>query len=187
MRRRSSRAIVAVVGVGLAAVGVGLTISQGGHPGGDPGGRILHALRPATDAVPSDAKVINSLSAEPYWDDCRGSESYSCTRPGWGLVNAVVEFTTKSAAEPLLRHADAVLTAQGWCLSSRESSPLGPVLTWAKMVPGGRWGWATLSPGDQGPGSPLTWDLSASAPALGPGIQASPLSDPPCRPAGAPF
>ena len=184
MRGRNRWAVLTAVGVGLAAIGVasGLSLTRGGHPGGDPGGQILRALRPVTDALPADAKVMNRFSNEPYWDDCQGGESYSCTRPGWGLAGVDVQFTTATSAGPLLQHANSVLTAKGWCLSARESSPLGPVLTWAMAVPGGKWGWVTLGPGDMGPGSPLMWNLAASAPAIGHEVERIPLSSPPCLP-----
>lgn len=182
MRGRNRLAILAIVGVGVAAIGVavGLILTPGGHPGGDPGAQLLRALRPVTAALPPDARVMNSSSTEPHWDDCRGGENYTCTTPGWTLASVEVQFATAIAAGPLLRHANSVLTARGWCLSKQESSPLGPVLTWARSVPGGGWAWVSLGPGDRGPGTPLTWSLDASAPAAGHEVVAGPLSSSPC-------
>ena len=144
-RRAAGVGVVAAVVVGLAALG-----GQGApHPGGDPGGRILAALRPAAAAVPAGALVLSRQEREPGWTACGGGRS------GWSQVGVDVQFSVPLAGDRVAGVVAGELAELGWRASGSG---------WTRPVPGGAVALAALSQGDRAD----VWWLRVSAPPEGP-------------------
>lgn len=143
--RLAGGAIAGAVVVGLVALG-----GQGApHPGGDPGGRILAALRPAATAVPPGALVLSRDDREPSWTTCGAGRS------GWSDVAVDEEFSVPLPGDELIARMDGQLAGQGWRPGVRGS--------WTKPVPGGARALAALAATDQAG----VWRLDVTAPPEG--------------------
>jgi hypothetical protein len=161
LETQSSR-MVAIAILLLATLGfMGFWILRG--PEADPGGRVLHQLQPAAQALPSDAQVIYRYDLEPKWDSCDG-------RPGtlgWDNVILQIHFESRTPTMALVEHADQTLHRLGW---SHVYDTVGQV-AWAKQLDSGSVANAQLSNAvpDQGGGT-QKWDLFVSAPPIGPQV-----------------
>lgn len=145
-RRLAGAGVVAAAVIGLAALA-----GQGTpHQGGDPGGRILLALRPAAAAVPPGALVLSRQEREPSWIACGGGAS------GWSDVGVDVQFSVPPPSGELAGRVDRHLAELGW-------RPSGGA-RWTKPVPGGARASAALVAGDRAD----VWWLRLSAPPEGP-------------------
>lgn len=132
-------------------------------PSGDPGGRILGELRPATAAVPGAATIAYRQEVEPRWDSCDG-------RPGtfgWDDVVVIVHFTTALSAETVKAHADAALRPLGWMPDSSQRQGDVSSYSWTKELGNGTT--ATVQVSHEGQ-DPRAWDLGAGAPPVGPRV-----------------
>jgi hypothetical protein len=129
-------------------------------PGGDPGGRVLHQLQPAAQAIPSDAHVIYRYDLEPKWDSCDGRQGTF----GWDNVIVQIHFESRTPTIALVGNADKTLRRLGWSQQYYTNGQAG----WRKQLANGSVANAQLSnvvPG-QG-GLAQTWDLFVGAPPIG--------------------
>ena len=157
---RRFRALPAVAG-GAVLLVLAWAVLAVATPNGDPGGRILGELRPASAAIPAAAAIGYRQEVEPRWDSCDG-------RPGtfgWDDVAVIVHFTTTLSAEAVRAHADSALRALGWKVDS--SLHQGDVFSysWTKELFNGTTTWVQVSNEGQ---DPRVWDLAAGAPPVGP-------------------
>jgi hypothetical protein len=129
-------------------------------PGGDPGGRVLHQLQSAAQALPSDAHVIYRYDLEPRWDSCDGRRGTF----GWDDVIVQIHFESRTPTMALVEHADGTLHRLGWSLEYDGSGQVG----WTKQLADGSVAHAQLSNAvpDQG-GPTQNWDLFVGAPPIG--------------------
>jgi hypothetical protein len=149
-RRLAGAGIAAAAVVGLLALA-----GQGGpHSGGDPGGRTLAALRPATAAVPAGAQILARQESEPSWMICAGAPV-----SGWTQVAASVQFSVSLSPSRLIEGVDRQLADRGWRLVNAS----GAGAAWTKALPGGGQAQAALVP----TGRTGVWQLRLSAPAQG--------------------
>ena len=125
------------------------------QPTGDPGGRVLGQLRPATAALPADARIDYRNDVEPRWDSCDGRPGTE----GWDDVDVQVHFTTATAETEVLTHADAALRQLGWLPDT--SQPAGS--SWTKALANGTTAKASLEH-EVGPDA---WTLFVLAPPVG--------------------
>jgi hypothetical protein len=161
LETQSSR--MAAIGILLLAslVFLGFWILRG--PEADPGGRVLHQLQPAAQALPSDAHVIYRYDLEPKWDSCDG-------RPGtfgWDNVILQIHFESRTPTLALVEHADQTLRRLGWSHVYDTGGQVG----WTKQLDSGSVANAQLSNAvpDQG-GTTQKWDLFVGAPPIGPQV-----------------
>jgi hypothetical protein len=133
---------------------------------GDPGGRILAALRTAASAVPTHAHLNWSHFDEPKLDSCD-------SRPGtWGYdpVSVQVDFSWQKSQSTVLASVRRALELIGWRWT--EPTPAAfpgqnygtgdAIGTWLKTLPGGRPATAALFSGTN---AHAEWSLIAEAPA----------------------
>jgi len=147
-----------VLGLGLllvVVVAAGIWLWIGAQPTGDPGGRVLDQLRPATAALPSDARIVYRNEVEPRWDSCDGRPGTE----GWNDVVMQVHFTTATADINVLSNADAALRRLGWLPDT--SRPAGS--SWRKALANGTTARASLEH-DVGQDA---WTLFVLAPPVG--------------------
>ena len=157
----SSRKIFAIlILVAIASTGVVMLASrrESGHPGGDPGGRILALLKPTASAIPKDARIAYRHNIEPLWDSCDGQVGTF----GWSDVVVQVHFRSSTKRREVFAHVASVLARQGW-IAGRVSEPDGPGLRsdWTKPSP------SALSVSLSNNTPDMAWDLYASAAPLG--------------------
>ena len=157
----SSRKIFAIlILITIACTGVVILASrrESGHPGGDPGARILALLKPTASAIPNDARIAYRHNIEPLWDSCDGQAGTF----GWSDVVMQVHFRTSTKPREVFAHAASVLARQGW-MPGRVSEPDGPGLRsdWTKRSP------SALSVSLSNNTPDTAWDLYASAAPLG--------------------
>ncbi len=151
-------------GVTLAAVAIGVTAALLlRHPGGDPGGIRVTALRGIAAAVPADAKVQLHHAAGPVWASCFGRPGTK----GWNDVSNEYQFTSASPVDTVVAGAKATLKSAGWAQTSTFTFPLGPAVEWTKTLKGNVLAHALLSVNNRGANTATYWDLSASAPSAG--------------------
>jgi hypothetical protein len=115
----------------LLVVGLTLWLSRPGQPGGDPGGRMLRALQPASTAVPAGSTDIVTQSYDSVW-------SAACPdnpggRAGWSEVRVSTRFTNALPKEQVVSAVNSALVGDGW---TRHYESLGPgqgvVAHWTK-------------------------------------------------------
>ena len=148
--RRGYLAVGCLLAVAVAA-GIWLWIAA--QPTGDPGGQVLDQLRPATVALPQDAKIAYRNDVEPRWDSCDG-------RPGtygWDDVVVQVHFTTAAPDFEVRANADTALRRIGW--QPDGNYPVGSF--WTKVLANGTTAKASLDHGQD------AWDLFVLAPPVG--------------------
>jgi hypothetical protein len=151
---------VIACGAGIAVLAVAL-ISRA--PSGDPGAHILGELRPASAAVPADARIGYRRYVEPRWDSCDGRSGTF----GWDDVVVIVHFATTLSPDAVKKHADTALRPLGWL--SNPAQHEGDVFgyRWTKTLSNGTAADAQLSNESQ---DPETWDLYVGAPPVGPRV-----------------
>ena len=152
-----------VIGLGVVLViGVaGLTLWPSRHdrPGGDPGGRLLTALRPVAAAVPAGATGIAIESSDAVWSPACPDNPGG--RAGWSAVRVTARFTDVAPGPRVVDAIGAALGAEGW---SRHDASFGPsqgtVARWTKRLDASTMAEATAYPIPVGT---TRWNLTATA------------------------
>jgi hypothetical protein len=168
--------IVLLLVIGLAGCGTSLSTSTTTTPTptsagavGDPGGRILTALRTVTSAVPARARQNWSHFDEPKLDSCDG-------RPGtWGHdpVSVQAGFSWQEPQSTVLASVRHALEGIGWRWTEPTPATFpgqnygtgDAIGTWVRTLPGGRPATAALFSDTYAHGK---WSLIAEAPATMP-------------------
>jgi hypothetical protein len=152
---------LAIAGCLLVVLAVGLTLwlSGPGHPGGDPGGRILRALRPASTAVPVGSTDILTQSYDSVWSaacpDNPGGHS------GWSEVSVSTRFTNALPKEQVVSGVNSVLVRDGWTRHDESfASGQGVVAHWTKRLATGAPAEAAFYPV---PAGSKNWLLTATS------------------------
>jgi hypothetical protein len=162
-RWRLGTALVAVIGLSVLAAWFIRSVIVG--PEADPGGRILHTLRTAAQALPADAQVLYSYDLEPKWDSCDG-------RPGtfgWDDVVVQVHFESRSSTDAVVQRADRTFRGLGWKPDYVNNQPTHIQVGWTRWLDNGSIAKAQLSDEvpDRSAATPR-WDLVVTAPPVGP-------------------
>jgi hypothetical protein len=171
--RRKCGGIVLLLMIALAGCGTSpstSTTAKSAPPltgtAGDPGGRILAALRTATSAVPTRAHLNWSHYDEPKLDSCDG-------RPGsWGYdpVTVQVDFSWQEPPSTVLASARHALEGIGWRWTGPTPATFpgqnygtgDAIGTWARTLLAGRPATAALFSDTY---AHAEWSLIAEAPA----------------------
>jgi hypothetical protein len=166
-------AIVLPLVIGLASCGTSPSTSTAPTPTptstgavGDPGGRILGALRTVTSAVPTRAHLNWSHFDEPKLDSCDG-------QPGtWGYdpVSVQFDFSRQEPPSTVLASVRHALQRIGWrwteptpaTFPGQNYGTADAIGTWVTALPGGRPATAALFPGSY---ARAEWSLIAESPA----------------------
>jgi hypothetical protein len=151
--------------IGLVALTIWFIKAVVYGPEADPGGRILHTLESAAQAVPGDANVLYRNDVEPKWDSCDG-------RPGtfgWDNVDVQIHFESASSAGSLVQWADQHLRRLGWSRTYTNNQATFIQVGWTRTLENGAIATAQLSSAvtDQNRAKPR-WDLYITAPPVGP-------------------
>ena len=161
--------VIALTGCGTSGPSTGTTTTPAPTPAGavgDPGGRILAALRTATSAVPARAHLNWSHFDEPKLDSCDG-------RPGtWGYEPVTVQagFSWHQSPSTVLASVRHALELIGWQWTEPTPATFpgqnygtgDAIGTWVRTLPGSRRATAALFPDTY---DPAEWSLIAEAPA----------------------
>jgi hypothetical protein len=93
-RLRNPRRSIFVLGAlsALLAIGLILWLSRSNHPGGDPGGRILKGLEPASAGVPSGSTDVVTHLYDSIWSPA--CPDNPAGQAGWSEVMVNTSFTT---------------------------------------------------------------------------------------------
>ena len=140
---------------------------------GDPGGRILAALRTAASAVPARAHLNWSHFDEPKPDSCDGRPG---TR-GYDPVSVQVHFSWHEPQDIVLASIRHALEGIGWqwtdpapvTFPGQNYGTADAIGTWARTLPGGRPATAALFADTY---AHAAWSLIAEAPATLPAPKA---------------
>lgn len=143
----------------LLAVGLTVWLSGPGQPGGDPGGRILRALQPASTAVPTGSTDIVTQSYDSVWSaacpDNPGGHA------GWSEVSVSTRFTNALPKEQVVTGVNSVLVRDGWIRHDESFGPgQGVVAHWTKRLATGTPAEAAVYPV---PAGSTNWLLTATA------------------------
>jgi len=160
-RRVHLRTIVFILGVSLSLLAVGLALgrSASDNAGGDPGGRILKDLQPASAAVPRDSTDVVTHNNDSIWSGaCPDNAS---GRAGWSEVNVYTTFMTSLSKVQVTDAVNAVLVRQGW-LRHDVSFGRGQGVNahWTKRLASGTVGEAAVYPV---PAGSTNWLLSVAS------------------------
>jgi hypothetical protein len=146
----------------------GIWLAQGiaNGPNADPGGKILHQLEVASQALPNDAQISFRSDGEPKWDSCDG-------RPGtfgWTDVTVRISFRSRSANALVIAHADKSLHQMGWISDYSNAVNGGTQIGWNRVLDNGSVAIVQLTRAARYPGGPqpAEWELDAVAPPVGP-------------------
>lgn len=107
--------------------------SDGGHAGGDPNGRIMHALDPVLGAMPAESSDVHTRAAEStYTPKCPDNSS---GQSGWSAVTVTASFRTRVQADQLSARVGHTLTELGWRQAStpvwdHQQIQLPPKASW---------------------------------------------------------
>jgi hypothetical protein len=124
---------------------------------GDPGGRILGELQPASTAIAPDAKIRYRHDDEPRWDSCDG-------RPGtfgWNDAVMQIHFASALSSTAVSSHANAALLGLGWKAVYNSGVQVG----WQKRLTNSSYAHAQIT--DDNQIDLGTWTLFVSAPPAG--------------------
>jgi hypothetical protein len=160
-RRRRSGLVIAGALLVLVLLGVGLTLwlSQPSQQGGDPGGRILTAIRPASAAVPTGSADIVTQSYDSVWS--AGCPDNPGGHAGWSEVRVSTRFTTSLPKEQVVSAVNSVLVRDGWSQHDESFGPgQGMVAHWTKRLATGTPAEAAVYPI---PNGSTNWLLTATA------------------------
>jgi hypothetical protein len=164
--------IILSLALGLAGCGTIPATSTSATPAppstgaaGDPGGRMLAALRPVASAVPSQARMNWTHFDEPKLDSCDGQPETE----GYEPVTVQADFSWQESADTVLASVRHALESTGWrwtgtappAFPGQNYGTTDAIGTWAKTLPGGRPATAALSTAAAG----TEWSLIAEAPA----------------------
>jgi hypothetical protein len=120
----------------VLSVYVSLWLSRSTPSGGDPGGRILRALRPASAAVPIGSTDIATQSHDAAWSPkCPDNPS---GHAGWREVRVTTSFTTALSKAQVVLAVSSVLAREGWARHDESFGPgQGVVAHWTKRLASG--------------------------------------------------
>jgi len=166
LARPGWRVVAALVGViGVSALTLWFRGNAIGGPIADPGGRILHALRSTTQALPNDAHVLYRKDLEPKWDSCDGRSGTF----GWDNVLVQIHFESGTSTDTVVRGASQAFRTLGWQQDYVNNQSTFVQLGWTRRLDNGSIAKAQLSNGvpDQSATTPR-WDLFVTAPPVGP-------------------
>ncbi|MGZ4687712.1 hypothetical protein, partial [Oryzihumus sp.] len=93
--------LIAAAAVLAMAVPWVVAASRGGHPGGDPGGVRLAALRQVSAALPAGAVIQERVDASPSWTSCDGRPGTE----GWDEALVDWQFTSTKPRDQVRAHA----------------------------------------------------------------------------------
>jgi hypothetical protein len=143
----------------LLAVGLAFRVSSSDHAGGDPGGRILKELGPASGAVPSGSTDVVTHDNDAIWSGaCPDNAS---GRAGWSEVSISTTFTTSLSKEQVTDAVNAALVHQGWLRHDVSFGPgQGVNAHWTKRLASGALGEAAVYPV---PAGSTNWLLSVAS------------------------
>jgi hypothetical protein len=149
---------VVVVALGLAVTAATL-ISGGGHPGGDPGGKVLARLRETTSAVPLQASGSTVQSSEVQW--LPACPEIADAHAGWSQALVTVRFADPMDPAAVVDHIDSILRQEGWQWDDTRTSPhQGPIAHWTlRVTPSGPSANAFAFPA---PSGSQNWFMTAS-------------------------
>ncbi len=153
--------LVIVGGMPLVLVAAGLTLwaSRPGQPGGDPGGRILRALLPASTAVPAGSTNVSTLRSDSDWSPACPDNPGG--RAGWSAIRLDTRFTTALPKEQVVNAVNSVLVGDGWARHDESFGPgQGVVAHWTKRLSTGNPGEAAVYPL---PAGSTNWSLTATS------------------------
>ncbi len=158
-RRRRWSLIVAGGLLALLVVGLTLWFSWPDQPGGDPGGRMLRALQPASTAVPAGSTDTVTLSYDSVW-------SAACPdnpdgQAGWSEVRVSTTFTNGLPKEQVVSAVNSALVGDGWIRHDESFGPgQGVVAHWTKRLATGTPAEASVYPV---PAGTTNWILTATS------------------------
>jgi len=161
--RPSRRRLPMLLTLGVFLLSLALVVvlwpSQSGHPGGDPGGRILRELQPALVAVPAGSTGVVTQSLDSVWSGkCPDNPA---GQAGWSEVRVDATFTTTLTKEQVTDSVNVALTRDGWVRHDESFGPRqGPVAHWTKRLASGSLAGAAVYPV---PASSTNWFLTATA------------------------
>ena len=152
---------VVILGGLLVLVAGSLTLwtSRPGPPGGDPGGRILRALQPASAAVPGGSTNVSTLRSDSVW-------SAACPdnpdgQAGWSEVRVSTRFTNALPKEQVVSAVNSALVGDGWTRHDESFGPgQGVNAHWTKRLATGNPAEATVYPV---PFGTKNWFLTATS------------------------
>jgi hypothetical protein len=163
MVRVALAGVVVVAGGGAAVLALRTT---SGSRGGDPGGRLLDALRPVMSAVPAGTVEVSTGAHDsaysPKCPDNRGGRS------GWSPVVVWTAFRSSKPSSAVITEVDGHLAAQGWrptpSMWDRNAGQLQPAAEWGRTVTPGQTATAVIYQFPEGSGSATgSWYLGAQA------------------------
>jgi len=113
VRGRPGRVVIALGVVLLLVIGLtAFAISRSKHSGGDPGGAVLRALSPVTNAVPSGSTVLDTHRDDAVWSPACPDNPYG--RAGWSGVEVLTIFKSTDTVQHIVSTVGMALEAQGW-------------------------------------------------------------------------
>jgi hypothetical protein len=145
-----------------AIVAIAWALLSPRHQGGDPSGVRGRALQSLKDAVPVGTETQISEYAAPSWQTCGGTASGD----GWTDAQADYQFTTSLPPQQVVAMVKAKLTAISWREGTTRNTPLGPVVTWTRVLAPGVEARAQLGITQASAGHRY-WELVGSAPPAG--------------------
>jgi hypothetical protein len=112
---------------------IGVVSRSSSHSGGDPNGRILHALEPALTAVPVNSSNVVRQSSDSEWSAaCPDNPS---GQAGWSEVRADASFSTTLPKNEVVREVNGSLVKAGWTRHDESFGPgQGKVAHWTKRL-----------------------------------------------------
>jgi hypothetical protein len=127
-----------------------------GRTGGDPGNKVLAALKATVAEVPSGTSGFGALPFATAWTEpCSGQPGQA----GWSPVRVTKTVTTPIPGPDIARQISAELGSQGW--ERNDTAPArgqGSLLRWIKAMPTGSQASLFALRNPSGPG----WFISAS-------------------------
>jgi hypothetical protein len=111
----------------------------GSSLGGDPGGRILAALRPIRTAVLPDSTVLSSVATDSQYD--KKCPSNPGGKAGWSAVRLTMTFRNSRSPSMLVATVGQALTRTGWPPTApvwdHDFWQLPPLAEWQECSPAG--------------------------------------------------
>ena len=113
VRGRRGRLVITLGLVLLLVIGLtALVLSRSKHSGGDPGGQVLRALSPVTNAVPSGSTILGTQKDDAVWSPACPGNPYG--RAGWSGVKVLTTFKSTGTVQQVVSTVGSALEAQGW-------------------------------------------------------------------------
>ena len=149
----------------VATVAVWAVTSSTGHPDGDPGGRILHALQQVKTVLPADATAVNTTATDSTYSTKCPDNPYG--KSGWSAVTVGSTFRSSLPGSELVPALGGKLARLGWHRTTPVDSNFTqypPQAAWQKTLFPGQTATADILqiPPGNGPGTG-TWTFIAFA------------------------